>query len=451
MLKNFRTQALATVALSGLLAISGCEESQFPVATGKGSLRGINAIISAPEVRYMIEESTAARVPLGFKDTTTFRFDDLSYAVNFDVQLAGDVTLTRIATASVDVVANTAYVFALTGTLASPVVLQLEYPERQWTGNETVFEGRALHLSTTAGELDVYYAAPGTAPVLGNARATISYGEISPAFEPTAGDYELILTTLGDPTDVLYRSRTITQSAATSVIYSVFDPDPSITVNLSVRVMATTGGGSELADADSPPEIRVMHAAFGTGNTDVYIDDDFTAPFVSDLAFGEVSPYLGFTTDDTPMTFTPTGDPGVLLLEDSLTVFPGTLDTVFLVGDPAELDIIAIQNNPRPIETIGRIRLVNLAANSDLFDIYIHGAGDLLPEIFPSFINLPFRSTTGYLNRDDDSYVITVTEAGEKVAVAPPLSLDLALGDVVDLAILDTADPIVFDLVIYGN
>ncbi|MEQ9563905.1 MAG: DUF4397 domain-containing protein [Woeseiaceae bacterium] len=451
MLKKFRTQAFATVALSGLLAISGCEESQFPEATGKGSLRGINAIISAPEVRYMIEESTSSRVPLGFKDTTTFRFDDLSYAVNFDVQLAGDVTLTRIATASVDVVANTAYVFALTGTLASPVVLQLEYPERQWTGNETVFEGRALHLSTTAGELDVYYAAPGTAPVLGNARASIGFGEISPAFEPTAGDYELILTTHDDPTDVRYRSRTITQGAATSVIYSVFDPDPSITGNLSVRVMATTGGGAELADNDSPPEIRVMHAAFGTGNTDVYVDDDFTATFVSDLAFGEVSPYLGFTADDTPMTFTPTGDPGVLLLEDSLTVFPGTLDTVFLVGDPAELDIIAIQNNPRPIETTGRVRLVNLADNSDLFDVYIHGASDLLPDIFPSFISLPFRSTTGYLNRDDDSYVITITEAGEKVAVAPPLSLDLALGDVVDLAILDTADPNVFDLVIYGN
>jgi hypothetical protein len=138
-----------------LLAISGCEKSQFPVATGKGSLRGINAIITAPDVRYMIEESTTSRVPLGFKDTLAFRFDDLSYAVNFDAQLAGDIELTRIATVSVDVVANTAYIFALTGAFTSPTVLQLEYPERQWTGNETVFEGRALHLSTTAGELDV--------------------------------------------------------------------------------------------------------------------------------------------------------------------------------------------------------------------------------------------------------------------------------------------------------
>jgi hypothetical protein len=451
MLKNFRTQAIATIVLSGLFAISGCEESQFPEATGKGSLRGINAIITAPDVRYMIEESTTSRVPLGFKDTTTFRFDNLSYAVNFDAQLAGDIELTRIATVSVDVVANTAYIFALTGAFASPTVLQLEYPERQWTGNETVFEGRALHLSTTAGELDVYFAARGTAPVLGNARASIGFGEISPPFEPTAGDYELILTAHDDPNDIRYRSRTITQSAATSVIYSVFDPDPSITGNLSVRVMATSGGGAELSDADSPPEIRVMHAAFGTGNTDLYIDDDFTAPFLSDLAFGEVSPYLAFTTDETPMTFTPTGDPGVLLLEDSLIVFPGTVDTVFLVGTPAEPDIIAIQDNPRPIETTGRIRLVNLADNSDLFDVYIHGAGDLLPDVIPSFVNLPFRSTTSYLNRNADSYEITITEAGEKVAIAPPLSLDLALGDVIDLAILDTADPNVFDLVIYGN
>jgi hypothetical protein len=99
----------------------------------------------------------------------------------------------------------------------------------------------------------------------------------------------------------------------------------------------------------------------------------------------------------------------------------------------------------------GSIRLVNLADNSDLFDVYIHGAGDLLPDVIPSFVNLPFRSTTSYLNRNADSYEITITEAGEKVAIAPPLSLDLALGDVIDLAILDTADPNVFDLVIYGN
>jgi hypothetical protein len=212
-----------------------------------------------------------------------------------------------------------------------------------------------------------------------------------------------------------------------------------------------SSGGAEMADADSPPEIRVMHAAFGTGNTDVFIDHDFASPFLSNLAFGEISSYLDFGTDVTPMTFTPTGDPGVLLLEDSLTVFPGTVDTVFLVGLPAALDIIAVQDNPRPIETVGRLRIINLADNSDLVDIYIHGASELLSDIFPRFINLPFGSTTGYEDRDADSYVITITKAGEKVAIAPPLSLDLALGDVIDFAILDTADPNVFDLVIYGN
>ena len=450
MIKNLRTLTVATIAI---FALGACEESQFPVATGKGNLRGINAIITAPDVRFRIEESTNANgvSSLSFKDTHNFRYDNLSYNVNFETRLAEFETDTRIATVNVDVVANTTYILALTGSIASPTVLQLEFDERQWSGSETVFEGRALNLATTLGELDVYFAAPGTVPVLGEAVASIGYGEISAGFEPAAGDYEITITTKDDPNDVLYRSPTITQGPATSVIYSVFDPDPSITGPVSVRVMGATGAGAELPDPAFPPGLRVMHAALGTGNTDVYIDDDFTAPFVADIAFGEVTSYVDFDTGATPVTLTPAGDTGVLLLEDTLTLFAGTLATMYLVGEPAELDIVALQSNPRSIETAGRLRIVNLAANSELFDIYIHGADELITDIVPSFADVPFRANTGYLSRDADSYEITITQANETDVVAGPFTLDLSLGDVVELAILDTADPNLFEIVEYGN
>lgn len=450
MSKTFRTLTVATAAL---FALAACEESQFPEATGKGNLRGINAIITAPDVRFRVEESQlpSGVSSLAFKDTHTFIYDDLSYNLHFETQLGEFQTDTRIATTHVDVVANTTYILALTGSIASPTVLQLEFPSRQWTGTETVFEGRILNLATTLGELDVYFAAPGTVPVLGDAVASIGFGEVSAGFEPTAGDYVVTITTKDDPNDILYQSQSITQGPATSIIFSVFDPDPSITGNVSVRVMGATGSGAELADISSPPELRVAHAAFGTGSADVYLNDDFTTPFVANIAFGEVSSYLDFSTDVTPVTITPAGDPGVLLLEDTLAMLGGTFATMFLVGEPAELDVIAVQNNPRPLETAGRIRVVNLAANSEVFDVYVHGAGELLTDVIPSFVDFPFRANTGYFSRDADSYQISVTPANETVVVAGPLALDLALGDVVELAILDTADPNLFELVQYGN
>lgn len=450
MLKKFRTLAVATLAI---FAITACQESQFPVATGKGNLRGVNAIITAPDVRFRIEES---RLPSGvaslaFKDSQSLRFDNLSYNVNFETRLAGFETDTRIATTHVDVIANTTYIFALTGSIAAPTILEMEFPARQWSGTESVFEGRALNLATTLGELDVYFAAPGTAPVLGDAVASVGFGAISAGFEPTAGNYEITITTKDNPANILYRSPPITQGPATSVIYGVFDPDPSITGNLSVRVMGASGTGTEVPDANSPPQLRVMHAAFGTGNADVYLNDDFTTPFVSNIAFGEVSSYLDFGTASTPVTFTPAGDTGTLLLEDAVSIFPGTVDTVFFLGAPAGLDIIALQDNPRPIETTGRFRFINLAANSGPLDIYIHGDGELLTDLFPFFFSVPFRATTGYFGRDAGSYQVSVTKTGDKDVVAGPFSLDLALGDVVELAIVDTVDPNLFDVVIYSN
>jgi hypothetical protein len=338
----------------------------------------------------------------------------------------------------------------LTGTPSSPTLLTFEFPERQWSGSETVFEARALHLAASIGELDVYYAATGTAPVPGAARASIGFGELSPLFEPTAGDYELILTTHDDPGDILYRSREVTPGARSSLLYGVFDPDPSITGNLGVRVIGS-GSAADLADVDSPPQVRVMHAAFSTGNTDMYLDDDFATPFVSDLAYGQITPYANFATAAVPVTFTPTGNTGVMLLEDTLTAVAGTRSTTYLIGAPAARDIVSVQDNARPVSTYARIRIAHLADNAEGVDMYVHLADQDIADITTPLFNVPFRSSTGYFNSSAGDYLLTVTLTGKKDPIAGPLPLDLALGDVVEIALLDTVDPALFDLVIYGN
>jgi hypothetical protein len=446
-MSNF-SRSLIVAALAAL-SLGACTETNLPTATGKGNLRGINAIVSSPDVLFLIEERALGG--LSYKGGSSTRFDNLSYNVNFDVLFPGDTARTRIATAAVDVVVNTEYVFALTGALATPTLVRFEYPERQWTGTETVFEARAFHLAATAAKLDVYFAAPDTLPVIGDRRTTIAFGKISPAFESNAGNYELVLTTHDDPNDILYRSRAITQTGATSVIYSVFDPDPSITGNLSVRVMGAGSGSAELADDNIPPTIRLMHAAFPTGNVDLYADDDFTAALLTDVEFAELTPEIDFGLTTVPLTFTPTGNPGVILHEDNLTVLPGTRNTVFLISDNAVLDIIAFTDDHRPVETTGRLRLVHLADNVAAVDLYIYPTGEVIDDNFPRFFSLPFRATTGYTNFDEGSYQVAITLPASKAIIGGPLTLDLSLGEVVELAIRDTVDPNVFEVVVYDN
>jgi hypothetical protein len=446
MLKASVSLLLAALAAIGLGA---CTETSLPEASGKGNLRAINAIISSPEVVFLIEERALAG--LGYKGGSSSRFDNLSYNVNFDVVLAGDTTRTRIATEAVDVVANNEYVFVLTGDLAAPDVLRVSYPERQWTSGATVFEARAFHLAATATELDVYFAAPDTVPVIGERRATLAFGDLSTAFEAPAGDYELVVTTNDDPNDILYRSRPVTQSGGTSLIFSIFDPDPSITGNLSVRVMGAGSASAELADDNIPPTVRLMHASIATGNVDLYANDDFTVPLVGNLGYGEITADFDFGLTTVPLTFTPAGDTGVLLLEEDLAVLPGTRSSMFLIGAAGELNIAAFQDERRPIETTGRFRLVHLADNVATVDVYIVEPGVGIDDRFPRFFSLPFRATTGYTNLDEGSYQFAITRPGEKVIIGGPLTLDVALGDISELALLDTPDPNILDLIVYDN
>jgi hypothetical protein len=438
-----------SIALLAVLGLGACAESDRPEATGKGSLRGINAIATSPEVRFMIEERTQGL--LDYKSAIAVRFDDLSYNVNFDAFLAGDTDVTRIASLPVDVVANTEYLFMLTGSMTAPVVQTLEYPQRQWSGSETVFEARALHIASTVSDVDVYYATPGTAPVLGAARASLAYGEISAPFEVAAGDYELILTARDDPADILYRSRTLSQAGANSVLYGVFDPDPSITGDISVRVMGTGGQSVELADDNAPPTLRLMHAAFASPNIDLYANDDFTTALVSNLAFGELSADFDFELGSIPLTVTPAGDTGVELVDTTLSLIAGSRNSVFLVGEPAEPAIIAFPDNHRPIETTGRLRLIHLAANVAAVDLYVYEPTEDINDVFPRFFSVPSRASTGYANVGEGSYLVAIALPGEKDIIAGPLPLDLALGDVVEFAMRDTVDPNLFELLVYDN
>jgi hypothetical protein len=288
-------------------------------------------------------------------------------------------------------------------------------------------------------------------PLLGSERATIAFGEVSAPFEAAAGDYVLILTTRGDPGDVRYRSRSLTQAAATSVLLSVFDPDPSITGDLGVRLIGAGSQGAELSDVRMPPTLRLMHGAFATGNVDLYADDDFTSALVTDLGFNEISAQIGIGTSLMPYTVTPTGAPGVFLLESSLTLTAGTRNSAFLVGKPADLRLIAFTDNHRPIETVGRFRLMQLAANAPLVDLYVYLPGENVSDVVPRFFSLPFLATTGYANLSEGTYQVAITLPNVKDIIGGPFTLDLAFGDVVELAVLDTVEPTAFDIVAYGN
>jgi hypothetical protein len=437
-----------TCLVAAGLALGGCTESPRPEATGKGTIRAIHAVSTAADVTFRIEERSLGN--LSYKNASEAQeFDDLTYNFNFDTRKPGTTSPSRIATETVTIVPEMDYVFVLTGTIASPSVLLWETEERQWEGDETTFEVSAGHLSPGSGALDVYFVEKGTAPAAGNARDTLSFGERLAPFEVETGEYQVIVTAEGDPASILFTSTSRDYAERTSVLFTIQDADPSITTPLSVRRIDQNGSSAELGDPAFPSTRRFFNAAFGSGSMDVYLEDDFAAPIVSDLAYAAVSGDVPVPAGARTFTFTAAGNPGAILLEDEGTVVSNTRGTHFVTGEPDDLDASVLADDRRPVAGLGKIRFNQMSAGFELVDLYFVPPGTDLSETSPNLSRVATAASSDYIHLDPGTYELTVTGTGEKAVLAGPLAVDLASGGVMEAAIVDTEDPNRLNLVVY--
>lgn len=445
---NKAVRFLFATMLAGLV-LNGCADSSRPEATGKGNIRGVHAIVDAPQAEFRIEERSLGNI--GYKGvTSTIEFDDLTYQFNFDAALPGDTTLRRIASRELAVIADTDYIFVLTGTFDNADLLLWESPERQWEAADDTFEVSAGHLSPQAGDIDFYFAAPGTAPVAGEARGTLSFGERLPVFELAEGDYRVTLTAANDPSTVLFRSNTQAISAQSSVLFTIHDADPSITSTISVRRVNAGGGSTELGDIDSPPTRRFFHAASGTGSFDAFVNDDFANAIVSGLAFGDWTADVPVPAGQSDYTYTAAGNTGAVLAEEEdLTVLANSRVTSFLAGAPGDVEVLNFINDRRPVIGTAKVRLVQVSENFDTVDVYLRPAGTDLADVNANFPNFQSGLSSDYARLEPGSYELTVTGQGEKTVITGPVAVDLAAGDVTEMAIVDNADPAELDIVVY--
>lgn len=451
-MRNFEigSRIFRVLVISALAAaiLGGCSKSTLPEATGKGTINALNAMPQSPGVNFLIEERLLGTV--GYKGTLGKQpFDDLSYNFNFEFLFPGDTEATRLATQFIDVVADTDYTLVLTGSVFAPVVTQWERPTREWQGTETVFEVGFAHLSPALGDVDVYLAPTGTAPVLGEERAKLSFGDTMPPIDLESEQYELIITARDDPSTILYQSYDSFFSARLSYTIGIFDPDASITGNISVRSISSDGFASELPDSNFLPTLRTIHAAFGTENIDIYRDEDFTAPIYSDLGFGAETGDLAVPDGISIYSYTAVGNPGAIINEETQLLPQGTHITTVLAGMPGgDLLRMILTDNRRSIETHAKLRFIQAAANFATMDTYLVDAGADITDLSPTISGLPYGIATDFVAQIANDYEVILTLPGEKTVIAGPIALNLVEGDVVEVLILDTVDPLVADTIV---
>ncbi len=445
MTKIFRALIVSALAVA---ILGGCAETALPEATGKGTIAALNAMPASPTVTFLIEERVLGNV--GYKNILGGqRFDDLTYDFHFDMLMLGDTVPTRFATQFLDVVAEMDYAIVLTGSVTAPTLAVWERPDREWADDETVFAAGIAHLSAALGDVDIYFAPTGTAPVLGEERAKLSFDERMPEIDLENGEYEVIITARDDPATILYQSRPVTYGARISYTLAIFDADPSITGNISVRSISDWAFSAALPDVNFMPTLRTVHAAFGTENIDIYRDDDFTAPIFSNLGFGETTGDLPVPDGAVNYTYTAVGNTGAIINELNQLILPGQRVSTFLAGmQGGELSRITLADNRRSIETHAKLRLIHAAANFDTLDLYLVETGTDIADINPLAADLTFGFLTDFGATIAANYDLILTLPDEKDPIATLLQLDLVEGDVVEVLLVDTVDPVVADIVI---
>ena len=443
----------AALAFLAIVAISGCAETSQVEASGKGSIRGINSIVTSPDLSFLIEERSLGNI--AFKAVVGFtEYDNLSYNFNFDLFLPQATAAIRLATQPIDVVADTEYTVVLTGTIADPAIMSWEAEERVWDGTETVIEADFAHLSPALGEVDVYFAPAGTVPVLGNAIGSFNYGDRIPYLEFAATSFEMIITPKDDidPANYLFQSQAISSTPATRVTFAIFDSDPSITADIAVNLINPNGGSTTLADINKPARFRLLHTAFGTDRVDGFLDSDFGNIVFSDIGFGEISPYVEIETVTKPFTLTDVGNSGAPVHEADIIIGSNSKRTIILGGEPGALGFRELPSDSRPLEGFPVVRITNMSFNAAAVSLYMLPPGtSITEETVPQFAGLPTLVDTGFFGPAEGTQELTLTLLGEIAPISTPLTINIADGDIVDLVVLDTADPAVVDLVIIDS
>ncbi len=448
MFSIIRRLLVLVATLTVVAAVSGCAESTREAATGKGSIRGVNAIVTAPQINFLIEERVLGIVD--FKGNSGFNsFDDLRYNFNFDLLRPGIIEADRLTTQFIDVIADSEYTVVLTGTIANPSSFFWEDPIREWSGTETVFEIVFAHLAPSMGELDFYFAPPGTVPVMGQAVGSLTNGARLAILEFEEAPYELILTPKDDPATIVYQSVQLVPIAQIRGTIAVFDADPTVTGNVGVSLFAEAGGSSVLSDVNFPPQTRTLHAAFGIENFDGYFDSDFANILFADIGFQELSPYADVPQAVTLVTLTPVGNSGAVIHEAELNIAPGTNSNIVLVGEPGSLLFAFLLNDGRSLETFPTIRILNASVSTETLDVYMLPPGTSIDDtLIPQITGIPSLANTGFIATFEGMLELTITLPGEKTPIAPPVILDLANGDTVDTVIVDTVNPGLVELLI---
>lgn len=317
------------------------------------------------------------------------------------------------------------YTIAAVNNVAAIEPVVLEQPDEDVSaGSARLF---VLHGVPGPLPVDVYVTAPGAALNASAPVGTFDFKETLGPVEVAAGDYQVRVTLAGDPTTVAYDSGTITLNDADDLRLAAV-PNSNGGPAAVTLVGLTSGGSVELLDNRTPTALRVGHLSPDTGFVDVIVDG---GNYLTNVPFPAVTGFAPLPADTYNVAVQAAGNPSVTPIGPvDLDLAPGTFYSVLAVDFFSTIQPLILTDDPRPIATNAKVRIVHASPTAQDVDIYVTAVGADINTESPTLATVPFLANTGYLALAAGDYDVTVTPAGTKTAAIGPATISIADGGV---------------------
>lgn len=428
MLRKFSVPALAL----GLLALAGCDvfdDDDDDVILQTATVRVLHASPDAPDVDVLIDGAVFAE-GAPYKAGTGFGVVEPG---TYNVQVNGIVPggTATVIDADVTIEADTETTIIAVGNVATIAPLLITN-ERSAVGGGN-FRATVVHAAPAAPAVDVYVTAPGADLSASAPLGSFEFGGSLGPVEVAAGDYQIRVTIAGDASTVVFDSGTAPIADGANLLIAAVENTGPGAAPISLVLLDGTGSG-EILDINTPAALRVIHASPDAPAVDVVVNDDFNAPLVEDLEFPNPAPnavdYVEVPGADYNVKVTVANDPGVIAIDTDLTLDAGVNYSVYAVDFLSQIAPLVLVDDPRPIATEARVRIVHASPTAQDVDIYVTAPGTDITTVDPTFAGVPFQAETGYVPLAGGTYTVTVAPAGTTTAAIGPIDITIADGGI---------------------
>lgn len=155
--------------------------------------------------------------------------------------------------------------------------------------------------------------------------------------------------------------------------------------------------------------VRVIHAAPGAPNVDVYVNGN---KLLADFPYKKLSEYMPIPAGKYQIDIYPAGNMTETLISKKVTVEPGKSYTLAVIKSDKFLRLLSFSNDPRVPAGETKVRFIHLSPDAPAVDIAVKN-GDVV------FSNVSYRQTTDYLGLTPMTVDLEARVAGSKNIVLP--------------------------------